>query len=211
MSMDAEVAVRPVAGTEECVWTHSLKEPARSAIRVIAVNGQSWARQARPQIIKAINHSAANKALNQKLEKALGDVSDTSKELTDERICEIYLLFTETRGMQRTDNLLLTGTIGSIPAVYAAACSEGYIVLAGFGEYGMRGSIAINHAVFRLVEAASERTDEVFEGTGNPEANGAEQGDTGDEADAAADDDASPSPEPPTAADESDSEDEDES
>jgi hypothetical protein len=214
MSMDAEVAVRPVAGTEECIWTHSLTEPARSAIRVLAVNGQAWARVAREPIIRAINHPSSDRALDLKLQKALVDVSTNPEDLTDERVCEIYLLFTETRGLQRSDDLLFTGTIGSIPAVYAASCGTGYIVLAGFGEYGIRGSIAINHAVFRLVDAASERVDEVFDDSGNGEAGQvgqADEADEADETDSAADEDASPSPEPPTAADESDSEDEDES
>jgi hypothetical protein len=162
MSMDALVPVRPVSGTEECIWTHSLSEPARSAIRVIAVDGRAWAQVARPQLIKAINHPSTDSAQDRKLRKALVELSTEGEDVTDERICEIYLLFTESRGMQRTDDLLLTGTIGSMPAVYAASCDQGTVVLAGFGEYGIRGSIAINHAVFRLVDAASGRVGEVL-------------------------------------------------
>lgn len=207
MSMDAEVPVRPTAGTEECIWTHSLTEPARSAIRVIAVRGRRWAEVARPQLIKAISHPSTGKAQDRKLKAALAELSSDNEDLTNERICEIYLLFTESRGMQRTDALLLTGSIGSMPAVYAASCGQGTVVLAGFGEYGLRGSIAINHAVFRLVEAASDRAAEVY---GAADSADAETGEADNEGDA--DEDASPSPEPSsTETTEDEPEDEDES
>lgn len=205
MSMDAEVPVRATSGTEECIWTHSLNEPARSAIRVIAVRGKAWAQAARPQLVKAINHPSTDKALDRKLNAALVELSTNTEDLTDERICEIYLLFTESRGMHRSADLLLTGTIGSMPAVYAASCGRGTVVLAGFGEYGLRGSTAINHAVFRLVDAASERVDEVFGDTLSDDGAGEEDG-AGDEEPQT--EDSSPSPEPsPTEADETDTED----
>jgi hypothetical protein len=206
MSMDAEIPTRAIKGTEECVWTHSLTEPARSAIRVVAANGPAWARVAAPQIVQAINHPSTSKSLAKKLRQALADLSN-SEDLTDARICEIYLEFTESRGMQRSEDMLFSGTIGSMPAVYAASCDEGMIVMAGFGEYGIRGSIALNHAVFRLVDAASDRVAEVY---GNADTDGEADADE----DTPADEAESPSPEPSpsdTAGDEGDAEDEDES
>ncbi len=209
--MDAEIPANPIAGTEECIWTHSANQPARSAIRVIVSNGQAWIKAARPQIVLAIAHPSTSKALDRKLQNALIELASTNaNDLTDERICEIYLLFVESRGMHRSEDMLFAGSIGAMPAVYAASCDQGIVIMAGFGEYGLRGSIAVNHAVFRLVEAANERAPEVldYEAT-----DGQEQEDgTADEEDAAADEDASPSPEPsPSETDEADSEDEDES
>lgn len=210
MSMDAEIPANPIAGTEECIWTHSANQPARSAIRVIASNGQSWIKAARPQIARAIAHPATSKSLDRKLQKALVELAAAdANDLTDERICEIYLLFAESRGMHRSEDMLFAGSIGAMPAVYAASCDRGVVIMAGFGEYGLRGSIAVNHAVFRLVEAANDRAAEVLgDGAAGPEepANG-----TADEEGAEADEDASPSPEPsPSETDEADPEDEEE-
>lgn len=210
MSMDAEIPVRPIEGTEECIWTHSANQPARSAIRIIASNGQTWIKAAQPQIVRAIAHPATSKALARKLENALIEITATD-ELTDERICEIYLLFAESRGMHRSEEMLFAGAIGSMPAVFAASCDQGTVIMAGYGEFGLRGSIALNHAVFRLVEAANERAVDVL---GDGATDGPDETEDGaaDSEDAANDEDESPSPEPsPSDTDEADSEDEDES
>lgn len=202
ISMDAEVPVRAIEGTQECVWTHSRTQPARSAIRVIASNGQVWIKAARPQLIRAIAHPSTSKSLGRKLKAALDEIA-SGDELTDERICEIYLLFTESRGMTRSEDMLFAGAIGSMPAVYAASCDQGTIIMAGFGEYGLRGSIALSHAVFRLVEAANERAPEVLGATATDDQDGTATEDDADE-------DASPSPEP-TEPDDEDADTEDES
>ena len=212
MSMDAEIAVRPIEGTEECVWTHSASQPASSAIRIIASNGQTWIKAARPQIVRALAHPATSKSLGRKLKAALVELASTD-ELTDKRICEIYLLFAESRGMHRSEDMLFAGAIGSMPAVYAASCDQGTVIMAGYGEYGLRGSIALSHAVFRLVEDANERAPEVL---GYGKTDGSEPDDgttnedgTADEGDTPDGEDASPSPEPsPSETDDSDSEDE---
>jgi hypothetical protein len=203
ISMDAEVPVRAIEGTQECVWTHSRTQPARSAIRVIASNGQTWIKAARPQLIRAIAHPATSKSLGRKLKAALDEIA-SGKELTDERICEMYLLFAESRGMHRSEDMLFAGAIGSMPAVYAASCDQGTVIMAGFGEYGLRGSIALSHAVFRLVEAANARAPEVLGGTTTDDQDGtATEDDAGDE-------DASPGPEPSaTEPDEGDTDNED--
>jgi hypothetical protein len=195
LSMDAEVPVKPAIGTEECVWTHSLTEPARAAIRVIALEGSTWAGVARPQIGRALGQST-NRTLIRKLEQALVDLSNAT-ELTDERICEIYFTYTEAYGMARAEELLFYGSIGALPAVFAASCEDGRVVMAGFGEYGLRGSIAANHAATRLLEAAKDRADEVLR-----DAEADDEGTTED--DAGADGEESPDPEPsPNEADES--------
>jgi len=203
MTMDAEIPVIPIKGTQECIWTHSLNQPARSAIRIIASNGQEWIKAARPQIVRAIAHPATSKALDKKLKEALVEIASTD-DLSDKRICEIYLLFAESRGMQRSENNLYAGAIGGMPAVFAASCDRGSVIMAGYGEYGMRGSIAINHAVVRLVEAANERAPDVL---GGGETDEQEQGDgAAGEEDTTNDEDESPSPEPsPSDTDEADS------
>lgn len=198
MSMDAEVPVMPLGGTEECIWTHSLNEPARSAIRVTALNGAAWAQVARPQVVRAIGNPATRRDLADDLEDALVDLASPT-ELTDERTCEIYLMFSEAYGLTRTEELLFYGNIGAMPAVFAASCEGGRIVMAGFGEYGLRGSIAANHAAARLVDAAKSRAADVLSGTTPDEAadgEGAADGEDGDE---------SPSPDP-AQADEADTE-----
>jgi len=206
ISMDAEVPVYPVAGTEECIWTHSLSEPARSAIRVIALNGATWLAFGRRQILTAIGHPSVNKALKRKLQRALVRISTESDDMTPEEICETFFLVVESRNMHRTEELLFTGTIGSLPAAYAASCEGGIIAMVGFGEYGLRGSIALIHAVVRLVEAANERAQVLLGGSAGEKEDATAEGADTDEPDPA-DEDGSPSPEPsPTETDESDSE-----
>lgn len=203
--MNAEAPVRPANGTQECIWTRSRYESAQAAIKVIALEGSTWAQQARPQIARALGVQAGNRSLVNKLEQALADLSNAPTELSDERICEIYFLYSEAYGLQRTEELLFYGSIGAIPAVFAASCEGGRVVMAGFGEYGLRGSIAANHAAGRLLEAATGRAAEVLrdaeadaDDNGTTDAEGTTEGGTST-------DDESPGPEPsPDEADEAD-------
>lgn len=187
MPMNAEAPVRPANGTQECVWTRSKYESAQAAIKVIALEGTTWAQVARPQIARALGVQAANGTLTKKLESALADLSTAPTELSDERICEIYFLYSEAYGLQQTEELLFYGSIGAIPAVFAASCEGGRVVMAGFGEYGLRGSIAANHAAGRLLDAAKGRAAEVL---ADADA-GADEDETGTD-----DGDESPSPAP---------------
>jgi hypothetical protein len=198
--MNAEAPVRPANGTQECIWTRSKYESAQAAIKVIALEGSTWAQQARPQIARALGVQAGNRSLVNKLEQALADLSNAPTELSDERICEIYFLYSEAYGLQRTEELLFYGSIGAIPAVFAASCEGGRVVMAGFGEYGLRGSIAANHGATRLMEAAKDRAADVLRDAGAND----DDGSSDDEADGTADDEES-SP------DEADSEDEEDS
>jgi hypothetical protein len=200
VTLDAEVPVRPIAGTQECIWTHSATEPARSAVRVVASIGQTWVRAAQPQILLAIAHPSTDKATVKKLKEALAELESETK-LKDERICEIYLQLVESRGMTKAEDMRYAGSIGSMPAFFAASCNGGFLIMAGYGEYGLRGSIALNNAVGRLVKAANDRAPEVL-GDGSAEGQEREDG-TATEGDSADDEDASPEP--------SDSGDEDES
>lgn len=184
MAMNAEVPVKPLNGTQECIWTRSLNEPARSAIRVVALNGTTWSQVARPQIVRAIAQPSTSRALAKKLRAAMADLSSSPTLLTDERICEIYLLVTEAYGLHRSEDMVYYGALGAMPAVYAASCEEGRIVLAGFGEYGLRGSIAANHAAFRLVDAADDRAADLLGTEDAPDSDAEdedEEADAGDE------------------------------
>ena len=205
VTLDAEVPVRPIAGTQECIWTHSATEPARSAIRVVASIGQTWVRAAQPQIVRAIAHPSTDKASAKKLKEALVELESETK-LDDERVCEIYLLLVESRGMTKAEDMRYAGSIGSMPAFFAASCNDGFLIMAGYGEYGLRGSMALNNAVGRLAEAANDRAPEVL-GDGSADGQEQEDGSTDDA-------DASPGAEPsPSETDEADSDagDEDES
>ena len=193
VTLDAEVPVRPIAGTQECIWTHSAAEPARSAIRVVASIGQTWVRAAQPQIVRAIAHPSTDKASAKKLKAALVDL-ESNKKLDEERVCEIYLLLVESRGMTKAEDMRYAGSIGSMPAFFAASCNDGFLMMAGYGEYGLRGSIALNNAVGRLVEAANDRAPEVL-GDGSAEGQEREDG-TATEGDSTDDEDASPEPSP---------------
>jgi hypothetical protein len=100
--------------------------------------------------------------MRKKLKKALVELVDNGQQLESERICEIYLLSAEARGVRRVSDMVFSLNIGSLPAVYAVSCENGILILAGYGEYGLGPSIALQHAVVRLVDAAKERAPEVF-------------------------------------------------
>lgn len=184
-SMNERIPVQPQPGTEECLWVHSRRAMARAAIRLVAFNARAWAPMAANQVNRAIRDPNVSPALAKKLEKALSELASQGRGLPPERICEIYLLSQEARGIKRTSDLVSFARIGSMPAAYAISCENGVLVMAGYGEYGMQMSIALQHGVVRLVEDASERAPELFEtdgetGTGDEAGTDGETG-TGDE------------------------------
>ncbi|MFL6088872.1 MAG: hypothetical protein ACJ71Z_01895 [Aeromicrobium sp.] len=161
MSMNAVVPVQPAAGTQECVWVHAPNRPARAAIRIVALSASVWAKQAAPQIDKAIHNPSTRKSVAQDLGKAFAELSRDPSRVPPERICEIFLLLVKAHGMRESD-MIGYGTIGAMPAAYANTCSDGVMILAGYGEYGLRPSLALNHGVFRLAEAAHGRAVGLF-------------------------------------------------
>jgi len=198
-SMDAEVPVRPEPGTVECVWVRSLRQPARAAIRVVAFSTPVWSRQVVPQLREAIRSPTTDKALAAKLEDALQELLANPDGLSSERACETYVLLAKSHGSSLDVGDVGFGTIGAMPAAFGLTCRDGILTRAGYGEYGIRPSVALFRGVTRLVEAASERAADAL---------GTTEGsvpDTTDD-DAAETEDASPSPEPsPSETDEADS------
>lgn len=216
-SMDVEVPVLPARGTAECMWVHSLQQSARAAIRVVALSGEVWARSLRPQLRYAMLRPDTGKALHKKLAKVWKELGETGRLPADE-VCPTYLMLAESRGAVRNGDTLYYSTIGSMTAAYAMSCEDGNMIVAAYGEYGIGPSIALQHGVLRLLDAAKERSGGIFEeveaeDSDDSDANGPASPSpepTGE--DAATDEDTSPSPEPtPTETDEADSEDEDES
>ena len=206
-SMDAEVAVRPQPGTEECVWVHSLREPARAAIRVVIISPHLWIQQVEPQIRAAIIKPTTSRSLARKLEDSWLELKKQGPDGSADDICETYLLLGEAYGSRRETDTFYYHAIGALPAAYGVSCEEGRMTIAGYGEFGLRPSLALNHGVIRLVQAAKGRAAEVGEGD---DADGESPGTaTSDEPEDGADT-ANESPEPsPT--DESDAEADDES
>lgn len=211
-SMDAEVPVRPDPGTEECIWVHSLREPARAAVRVTALSTLTWARQVAPQIRAAIVKPTTGKALRVKLEAALADLIAGAEELPTEKACEAYLLLAESHGAVRTDQRVYYASIGGMPAAFGIACEDGIMTIVGYGEYGVGPSLALNRGVTNLATVASERAAEALGGADGDAEEGADAEERAADGDAGTDEDASPNPEPsPTETDEADSGDESES
>lgn len=188
--MNAELPVRPEAGTQECVWVRSLREPARAAIRVVAFSTPTWSRQVVPQIRAAIGNPKTSRPLAAKLEGALADLLANPDGLPTEQVCETYILLAESRGAKLGVDQVAYLRIGAMPAAFSVTCADDTMTIAGYGEYGIRPSLGLNRAVTRLVEAASERAAEALATT--PGADGPE---TGADPDAEPEDgDADPSP-----------------
>lgn len=187
-SMDAEVPVRPDPGTEECVWVRSLNRSARAAIRVVAFSTPVWSRQIVPQVQAAIVKPSSGKALRRKLQKALAELIADRGELSGDRACEIYVLLAKSRGADLGVDQVGYSQIGALPAAFAITCEGGIMTMAGYGEYGIRPSLALNHGVTKLAEAASARAADAL-GSGDGK-------DVASDEDSASDEDASPSPAP---------------
>lgn len=163
-SLNAEMPVRPAPGTDECIWVQSLRRPARAAIRVVANSTPVWLRQLAPQLRAAIASPHTDKKLAAKLEDALTDVLADPQGLSDDEACATYVLLAESRGALLGVDQVFYSTIGALPAAFAVTCADGIMVVAGYGEYGVRPSLALNRAVTRLAGAASERAAETLEG-----------------------------------------------
>lgn len=204
-SMDDEVAVRPERGSAECMWVHSVREPARAVIRVIALSGKVWALHLRPLLRAAMLRPTAGKALKKKLEKVWKDLDESGGRLPADEVCPTYLMLAEARGAVRNGDTVYYATIGSMPAAYAMSCNDGNMIVAAYGEHGIGPSIALQNGVLRLVAVAQERADDVFEQV-EAEIPGTDDADGTGAASRAPE---SPSPEPSPA--EADSEDADES
>jgi hypothetical protein len=197
-SMNAELPVPAAPGTEQCTWVHSLREPARSAVRVTTLSTLVWAGQAVPAIKAAIVQPTTGKALRAKLEDALVKVVAGVDDLPTEEVCEVYLLVAQANGLVRSDQQVYYGAIGAMPAAFGTACDEGIMTIAGYGEYGLGPSLALNRGVARLAGRASERAAESQADGDHNESRSPEE--------IASDEDASPSPEPsPTETETSDS------
>lgn len=162
-SMDAEVAVRPAPGTQECVWVHSLREPARSAIRVVILSPRLWIQQVEPQIRAAIIKPTTSRSVARQLEDSWLSLKNDGADSAVDDICETYLLLAEAYGSTRETDTFYYHAIGALPAAYGVSCEEGRMTIAGYGEYGLRASLALNHGVIRLVQAAKVRAAELDE------------------------------------------------
>lgn len=197
-SMDERVPVQPQEGTEECLWVHSRRSMARAVIRLVAFNARAWAPIAAGEVNRAMRDPSVSPDLAKQLDKALRDLATKGRGLSPERICQIYLLSQEARGIKRASDLVSFAQIGSMPAAYAVSCENGVLVLAGYGEYGMGPSIALQHGVVRLVEAAAERAPEYFgdKATAGDEDTTDEAGTDGDTGTDGAGATTQPSPEP---------------
>lgn len=208
-SMDDEVPVLPAKGTTECMWVHSLQESARAAIRVIALSGDVWSRSLRPQIRYAMLRPNTGKSLHKKLDKVWKELGETGHLQPDE-VCPTYLMLAESRGAVRNGNTLYYSTIGSMTAAYAMSCEDGNMIAAAYGEYGIGPSIALQHGVLRLLDAAKERSSGIFKEVEDEASDGSDaNGSASPSPEPSTDDEsASPSPEPsPTQTDGSDSSD----
>ena len=191
-AMNAELPVRPDPGTEECIWVRSLTRPARSAIRVVAFSTPIWSRQIVPQLRAAIASPNTGRTLRTDLKKAMNELIADPDGLPTDRACETYVLLAKSRGADLGIDQVGYGTIGALPAAFAVACEDGIMTIAGYGEYGVRPSLALNRGATRLVEAASARAAEAFDVAGgddagtdedaNQEDTTAEDGDAGNEA-----------------------------
>ena len=199
-SMNAEMPVKPQPGTDQCIWVQSVRQPARAAIRVVVFSTQVWLRQLVPQLQAVIASPDTNKKLVAKLEDAMEDVLADPDGLSDDQVCATYVLLVESRGSMMGFERVYYANIGAMPAAFSVMCSEGVIVEAGYGEYGVQPSFALSRAVVRLTEAAAERAAELPE---LADADGA--GDTPEDAT-----DGTPEPSP-TETEEADAQDEDES
>ncbi len=196
-TLDAEVPVRPDPGTEECVWVRSLREPARSALRVITLSTLNWAKLVIPQMRAAATSPNVDRKLRLQLKEALEELLAKGDDLPTEEACNAYLLLAESRGSQRPSDEVFYSNIGGMPAGFATSCDDGVMTMVGYGEYGVRPSLALNHGLGRLTEQAGVRAAEAFAEGATDEGTDGEVGDQ------------SPSPEPsPTETDESAAEDE---
>jgi hypothetical protein len=202
-SLNAEVPVRPDPGTEECMWIHSLREPAWAAVRVTTLSTRRWARLAAPQLRAAIVKPETGKDLRAKLEAALVDVVARGDKLPAKKVCETYVLLAESYGAVRSEQQVFYATIGAMRAAFGMACEGGILTIAGYGEYGLGPSLALSRGVTKLAEAASKRATkalgeaDVTENTKSPSPSAS-----------GSDEDASPSPQPSPTETESDSDNE---
>ena len=200
-SLNAEVPVNPDPGTEECMWVHSLREPAQSVVSVTVVSTATWALKVSPQLRVAIGKPTTGKALRAKLKAVLKKLIIRGDKLPTKEVCEAYVLLAESHGATRADQQVFYGRIGAMPAAFGMSCEEGIMTIAGYGEYGVGQSLALNRSVTKLAATASNRAPKALAqrepGAGetespSPEASGS-------------DEDASPSPEPSPTETESDS------
>jgi len=215
-SMDAEVPVRPAAGSAECIWVHSLHESSRAAIHVVALSGDVWSKSLRPQVRVAMLQPNNGKALSKRLKKTWKELGEAGR-LPADQICPTYLMLAESRGAVKNGDSLFYTYIGSMPAAFAISCEDGNLLAAGYGEYGVGPSIALQNGVLRLLDAARDRSADVFKAV-EAEAGTSDESDEagsasptpGSDEDTTTDEDTSPSPEPsPSETDENGSDDSD--
>jgi hypothetical protein len=196
-SMNAEVPVLPARGTVECMWVHSLRESARAAIRVGALSGDLWAQSLRPQLRSAMVRPTTGKKLYKKLETTWKELGKNGGRLAPDEVCPTYLMLAEARGAARNGETLFYSTIGSMTAAYAISCEDGNMIFAAYGEYGIGPSIALQNGVLRLLDAARERSGDIFEEVESEAEASDSTGSASPTPESSADDeDASPSPEP---------------
>lgn len=191
-SLNAEVPVNPDPGTEECMWVHSLREPAQSVVSVTVVSTATWALKVSPQLRVAIGKPTTGKALRAKLKAVLKKLIIRRDKLPTKEVCEAYVLLAESHGATRSDQQVFYGRIGAMPAAFGMACEEGIMTIAGYGEYGVGQSLALNRSVTKLAATASERAPEAL-GQGHADLDGTE---SPSPSAGGSDEDASPSPEP---------------
>ena len=204
-AMNDVLPVRHASDTEECIWVRSVREPASAAIRVVVYSTRTWLRDAVPTLRSAIVSPDTVKSSVPKLKKALAEILSDPKAVSPGRACETYVLLATSRGTSIASGSVYYSALGAMPATYAVTCAEGIMTTAGYAELGIRPSLALNHGVLRLAEAAGERAvDALAEREGD-----ADEGTAGDDPEEGlADEDESPSPEPsPTETDEGDPED----
>jgi hypothetical protein len=217
--MNAEIPVPPARdGTLECVWVHSKTKPARAAIRVLALRGDVWARSLRPQVRGAMVARTTSRANFKKLDILWKKLGRSGGRLAPDEVCPSFLMLAEARGAVPDGDTAFYSFIGGMPAAYGLSCEDGNMILAGYGEYGAGPSLALRRSVIRLVAAAKQRSEGIFDeidddttNSGEDRANGSAEPPADDEAagEPGTDDDASPSPEPsPSEPDESEDEDE---
>lgn len=162
-SMNDTVPVIQDPGTSECVWIHSRRQYVKSAIRVIALSAREWAPTAVDTVTRAMISPRTDPASVPKLKRARAELLRGALKLPPERICEIYLLGYSVQGFDRTSDLTAYGRIGALPAAFAVSCDNGILVIAGYGELGLRPSLAVQHAVAKLAALAAERAPKYFE------------------------------------------------
>lgn len=162
-TMNDVVPVVQQAGTNECVWVHSRRENVRSAIRLVALSAREWAPSALANVNRAIASPTTLQSNRVKLRAARAELIKGALTLPPERICEIYLLSFEGERKFRISDLTYYGTIGALTAAYAVSCRDGIMIIAGYGELGLRPSLAVQHAVAKLAGLAARRAPRYFD------------------------------------------------